>query len=167
MPSDTRSSPYLLQRRICERGHEREWPRDLYCQLLKVMGGKERIRHCPDWMGLDLRTDAAARIAALNAKNQPLCAQNSFGRSAPAGVRRLIAQARAFGRAVAVATTTSQGNLDALIAAAFRTAGAAWFSAIVTGEDVSRKTPDPAAYLQVLDQLGLTARRHYLLMSAS
>ncbi len=42
-----------------------------------------------------------------------------------------------------------------LLAAAFGQAGAAWFSAIVTGEDVSRKKPDPSAYLQVLGLLGL------------
>ena len=57
---------------------------------------------------------------------------------------------------MAVATTTSRGNFEALLAAAFGTAAADWFSAIVTGEDVSWKKPDPAAYLQVLHRLGLT-----------
>lgn len=138
-------------------GHDWEWPRELYCQLLKVTGGKERIRHYLDCMGLDLGTDAAARIGELHAeKNRLYAHRTASGVALRPGVRRLIAEARACGLAVAVATTTSRVNLDALFAAAFGTAGTAWFSAIVTGEDVSRKKPDPEAYLQVLDHLGLT-----------
>jgi HAD superfamily hydrolase (TIGR01509 family) len=138
-------------------GHGWEWPRDLYCQLLKVTGGKERIRHYLDCMDLDLGTDAAARIAELHAeKNRLYAHRTASGVALRPGVRRLIGEARACGLAVAVATTTSRVNLDALLAAAFGTAGVGWFSAIVTGEDVGRKKPDPAAYLQVLDRLGLT-----------
>jgi HAD superfamily hydrolase (TIGR01509 family) len=138
-------------------GHGWEWPRDLYCQLLKVTGGKERIRHYLDCMDLDLGTDAAARIAELHAeKNRLYAHRTALGVALRPGVRRLIGEARACGLAVAVATTTSRVNLDALLASAFDTTGAGWFSAIVTGEDVGRKKPDPAAYLQVLDRLGLT-----------
>lgn len=136
-------------------GHDWEWPRELYCQLLKVTGGKERIRHYLDCMGLDLGPDAA-RIGELHAeKNRLYAHRTASGVALRPGVRRLIAEARACGLAVAVATTTSRVNLDALFTAALGTAGTAWFSAIVTGEDVSRKKPDPEAYLQVLDRLGL------------
>lgn len=138
-------------------GHDWEWPRELYSQLLKVTGGKERIRHYLDCMGLDLGPDAAARIAVLHAEKNRLYAHRTASDVAlRPGVRRLIAEARVRGLAIAVATTTSRGNFEALLAAAFGTAAADWFSAIVTGEDVSRKKPDPAAYLQVLDRLGLT-----------
>ncbi|YCI06317.1 HAD-IA family hydrolase (plasmid) [Ensifer sp. D2-11] len=136
-------------------GHDWEWPRELYYQLLKVTGGKERIRHYFDCMGLDVGTDSTARVAELHAeKNRLYALRTASGVALRPGVRRLIVEARARGLAMAVATTTSRGNLDALIAAAFGT-GAGWFSAIVTGEDVSRKKPDPAAYLQVLDRLNL------------
>lgn len=137
-------------------GHDWEWSREVYCQLLKVTGGKERIRHYLDCRGLDLGMDAAARIAVLHAeKNRLYAHRTASGVALRPGVRRLIAEARASGRAVAVATTTSRGNFDALVAAAFGSAGASSFSAVVTGEDVSRKKPDPEAYLQVLDRLGL------------
>ncbi|WP_394886060.1 HAD-IA family hydrolase (plasmid) [Mesorhizobium sp. AaZ16] len=137
-------------------GHDWEWPRDIYRDLLKITGGKERILHYLDRMSLDIGADAATRVAALHAeKNRLYALRTKFGVALRPGVRRLITEARGRGVAVAIATTTSRSNLDALLAAAFGRAGAAWFSAIVTGEDVSRKKPDPSAYLQVLGLLGL------------
>jgi HAD superfamily hydrolase (TIGR01509 family) len=137
-------------------GHDWEWPRDLYRDLLKITGGKERIRHYLDRIGLEIGADAAAKVAALHAeKNRLYALRTKFGVALRPGVARLIAEARERGVTVAIATTTSRSNLDALLTAAFGQAGATWFSAIVTGEDVSRKKPDPAAYLQALGLLGL------------
>jgi HAD superfamily hydrolase (TIGR01509 family) len=136
--------------------HDWDWPQDLYRDLLKVTGGKERICHYLDRMGLDVGADAAARVAALHAeKNRLYALKTNSGVALRPGIRRLITEARQRGLAVTIATTTSRSNLDALLAAAFGQAGAAWFSAIVTGENVSRKKPDPSVYLQVLGLLGL------------
>jgi HAD superfamily hydrolase (TIGR01509 family) len=137
-------------------GYDWDWPRDLYRDLLKVTGGKERILHYLDRMGLDIGADPAARVAALHAeKNRLYALRTDSGVALRPGISRLITEARQRGLAVAIATTTSRSNLDALLAAAFGQAGAAWFSAIVTGENVSRKKPDPSVYLQVLGLLGL------------
>lgn len=72
-------------------GHGWEWRRDRYCQLLKVTGGKERIRHYLDRISLDLGTDAAARIAELHAeKNRLYAHRTALGVALRPAVRRLI-----------------------------------------------------------------------------
>lgn len=137
-------------------GHDWEWSQGLYGDLLKVTGGKERIRRYLDRFGVDLGADAAARIAALHAeKNRLYALRTNSGVTLRPGIARLIKEAKECGLAVAIATTTSRSNLDALLRAAFGEGGAACFSAIVTGEDVARKKPDPEAYLRALAELGL------------
>ena len=71
------------------------------------------------------------------------------------GVRRLIEEARARGVRLAIATTTSRVNVAALLAAAWGPRGAEMFAAIVCGEDVTRKKPDPEVYALALQRLGL------------
>lgn len=138
-------------------GHDWNWSRDLYRELLKVTGGRERIRHYLNSSGLDIGTDAEAAIVALHIdKNSLYALRMKSGMALRPGVMRLIAEARERGLAVAIVTTTSRSNLDALLTAAFDEAAAAGFSAIVTGEDVIRKKPDPSAYQQGLGLLGLT-----------
>jgi HAD superfamily hydrolase (TIGR01509 family) len=70
-------------------------------------------------------------------------------------VRRLIAEARASGLKLGIATTTSRANVEALLTAAFGTSEG--FHAIVCGEDVAKKKPDPEAYLLALRALALPA----------
>lgn len=141
---------------FADAGYGWNWSQDLYRELLKVTGGRERIRHYLDREGLDIGPDAEKVIAALHGEKNRLYALNMrSGMALRPGVMRLIAEARRQGLAVAIVTTTSRSNLDALLQAAFDLDAATWFSAIVTGEDVSRKKPDPTAYLQVLGLLGL------------
>lgn len=86
-------------------GYDWNWPPDLYRDLLKVTGGKERIHHYLDRADVDLGADAAVKIAA-------------FVRGGGSG---LVFGSREWrgrhGLALAIATTTSRSNLDALLAA--------------------------------------------------
>ncbi len=140
-------------------GYRWNWSQDSYRELLKVTGGRERIRYYLDLIGYDLGAEAAEQaVAALHGeKNRLYAVKMKSGMTLRPGVARLIREAREQGLAIAIVTTTSRSNVDALLAAAFERAGANLFSVIVTGEDVSRKKPDPSAYLQVLGLLGLTA----------
>jgi HAD superfamily hydrolase (TIGR01509 family) len=142
---------------FAKAGHDWEWPQDLYRGLLKVTGGRERIHHYLDRIGLDLGPNATTQVAALHAEKNELYAL--MARSSVAlrpGIMRLITEARERGLGVAIATTTTRSNLEALLAAAFGQSGADWFAAIVAGEDVCRKKPDPSAYLRVLELLSLS-----------
>lgn len=61
------------------------------------------------------------------------------------------------GQRLAIATTTSLGNIDALLSAATGKDWADRFDAIVAGDQVQRKKPAPEVYLEVLRRLAIPA----------
>ena len=73
------------------------------------------------------------------------------------GVTDLLTAAKARGQRLAIATTTSHGNIDALLSQALGKRWAADFDAIVAGDDVRDKKPAPDVYLEVLARLKLEA----------
>jgi HAD superfamily hydrolase (TIGR01509 family) len=73
------------------------------------------------------------------------------------GVVELLAEAKARGQRLAIATTTSHGNIDALLSQALGTRWTADFDAIVAGDDVRHKKPAPDVYLEILARLKLHA----------
>lgn len=134
------------------------WDRAVYKKLLRVTGGKERIRAfdttSPDPALLsdsdivELHRIKTARYAELIVKGS--CCLRP-------GVAELLSAARRRGQRLAIATTTSSVNVDALLSSAL---GAAWresFDAIVAGDEVPRKKPAPDVYVEALARLGLSA----------
>lgn len=132
-------------------GLDWHWSVDRYRELLKVTGGKERIAH---FIAEEQRQRVDINALHL-AKNALYSDTVRSGKVAlRPGVMRIITAAQAQGVALAIATTTSRSNLDSLIAATpLRGIG---FAAIVTGEDVTRKKPDPEAYYIALNRLSLS-----------
>ncbi|HFE39089.1 MAG TPA: HAD family hydrolase [Gammaproteobacteria bacterium] len=133
------------------------WDVELYTKLLKVTGGKERIRY---YVERFLKQDIdQAKVAALHlAKNERYQAV-VLDRQLPLrpGIKRLIEQARAQGLVLAIATTTSPGNVNNLIKATLGEEALGWFAIIAEGELVPVKKPAPDVYAYVLEQLGLSA----------
>lgn len=136
-----------------------QWSTDLYGELLAITGGRERILHYmesrPDAPRGAAERDSLARSlhAAKNAAYARLVAQGRL--TLRPGVRELMEQCRATRVAMAITTTTSRANVEALMAAQLGPSWHAWFDALVCGEDVARKKPDPEAYLRTLDALEL------------
>src|SRR5262249_10395730 len=129
-----------------------------YKDLLRVTGGKERIR------AHDARLHNAPRlsdeeIARLHRiKTVRYTALVETGRCPlRPGVAALLDAARSRGQRLATATTTSAENIDALLSRALGTGWDAAFDAIVAGDDVTHKKPAPDVYLEVLAQLRLDA----------
>ena len=71
------------------------------------------------------------------------------------GVAELIAEARRAGLRLAIATTTSLPNVEALSQALFGAAAERVFEVIVAGDMVAAKKPAPDVYSQALQRLGL------------
>ena len=71
------------------------------------------------------------------------------------GVAALIDRAKASGLRLAIATTTTRANVDALIAATFRRPAGDIFEVIAAGDEVAQKKPAPDVYLLALQGLGL------------
>jgi len=73
------------------------------------------------------------------------------------GIEALLTAAPRRGQHLAIATTTSRGNIDALLGPALGKDWSSRFAAIVAGDEVSKKKPAPDVYLEVLSRLKLFA----------
>lgn len=134
------------------------WSRDDYRRLLQTTGGKERIAAHMRGIGRDPgEIDIPALHRAKTDRYTALMAQGDL--ALRDGIANLIAAARSAGLRVAIATTTSRPNVDALCAATFGQPPEAIFAAIACGDEVAAKKPAPDVYALALDRLGLTPAR--------
>ena len=135
-------------------GLDWHWERAHYARLLEVTGGKERIAFHQRLAGLPPLD--AAMIAGLHAdKTARYTARiRDGGLALRPGIRRLLAEAAQAGIRLAIATTTTRANVEALLAAASPLPA---FEAIAAGDEVPAKKPAPDIYLLALRLLGLPA----------
>lgn len=141
-----------------QAGLDWHWSQRIYSDLLRVPGGKERIRAF-DRMRQSGPPVSDKAIAELHRVKTERFAVLMAAASCPLrpGVHALLNAARARGQKLAIATTTTGGNIGALLAG---TLGPQWetmFVAVVAADDVARKKPAPDAYLEALSQLDLPA----------
>jgi HAD superfamily hydrolase (TIGR01509 family) len=135
------------------------WDEARYGELLAVTGGRERLL-----ADMATRSDAPTAVdereslaRELHAMKNRAYAELVRAARLPLrpGVAALMREARAQGLRLAITTTTSRSNVDALLRVHL---GERWrdsFGAIVCGEDVQRKKPDPEVFRLALAQLGL------------
>ena len=138
---------------FAEAGLAWHWSRDAYRALLKTTGGKERITRFAAEAGLD---PAAVPVADLHrAKTAAYVALMAQGEIAlRPGIADLMEQARAAGVALAIATTTTPANVEALCRAVFGRAAGEVFAVIAAGDEVVAKKPAPDVYLLALQRPG-------------
>jgi HAD superfamily hydrolase (TIGR01509 family) len=143
---------HAFNRAFAEAGRAWHWSENDYRELLKVTGGKERIRHF--LKSLD-EADSDDFIGELHARKNEIYAElvASGQVTLRPGIARLIKEARSRKLATAIATTTSRANLAALLDCHFGPGSIVEFKAVVTGEDVVRKKPDPEVYTHTLRAL--------------
>ena len=146
---------------FAENGLDWSWDVALYDKLLKVTGGKERIKYFvsdfltgysvpenfDDFVKHLHKTKTAHYTAMLAAGQIPL----------RPGIRQLIADAHAAGIVLAIATTTSPENVAGLLEVGLGKDWGRYFAANGCGDIVPAKKPAPDIYLWVLDKLGLPA----------
>lgn len=133
------------------------WTVEDYRHLLRVTGGKERMAAHRAALGAG---PSDAQIAALHAEKTALFAQFLAQGEVAArpGVLALVDAARARGLALAIATTTSPGNVEALCRCLWNRPAAQVFDVIAAGDEVAEKKPAPDVYLLALQRLGLPAQ---------
>lgn len=134
------------------------WGRAVYKDLLRVAGGKERILAFDRLRGgASLLSDA--EIVELHGIKTTIYAESIASGGCPLrpGVKALLTAALTRGQYLAIATTTSRGNIDALLATALGKEWANSFAAVVAGDEVPEKKPAPDVYLAVLSRLNLSA----------
>ena len=147
---------------FAEYGLDWEWSVALYGRLLAITGGKERIRYYLREFnpGFQLPEAADAFIAGLHkAKNGYFIDMLKAGEiPLRSGVARLLEEARAQGMRLAIATTTSPENIDALLRYAISPESPEWFEVIAAGDIVPAKKPAPDIYEYVLKAMKLPAQ---------
>ena len=137
---------------FAEAGLDWDWTRELYGRLLKVSGGRERMTAYARERGTE-----GLDIDAIQARKTQIYDDEVKAGAVTLrpGVEALMRAARAEGVRLAIATTTTRASLVSLITATLGEDALGWFAAIKTGEDVTRKKPDPEVYLLALSALGL------------
>lgn len=137
------------------------WSEAHYGTLLRITGGRERIladmQAQPGAPALGDEREALARELHRR-KNEAyveIVREGAIGLRP--GVRELIDEALAAGLVLGIATTTSRVNVEALLGRHFGNGWARHFGAVVCGEDVAAKKPDPEVYARALDALRLGA----------
>lgn len=149
-----------FNRAFAEAGLPFQWDVPLYGKLLEVTGGKERIRHFLSTHPHHPRlTDA--EIAALHQAKTRHYVEIMAAGAVPLrpGVLRLLQEARTQGLRLAIATTTTPDNVEALLVNSIGTEAMQWFDVIAAGDVVPAKKPAPDIYFHALDELGLDPRQ--------
>lgn len=135
------------------------WDEARYGELLAVTGGRERLL-----ADMATRSDAPATSSEREALARELHALKNryYAELVEAaqlplrpGVAGLMREALERGLRMAITTTTSRSNVDALMKVHMGPDWKSSFAAVVCGEDVKAKKPDPEVYLIALAQLGL------------
>lgn len=142
-----------------EAGLDWDWTVELYEKLLAVTGGKERMRYYLDEFNRDFRrpADLDDFIAGLH-KSKTRHYTELLGQGAiplRPGVERLLNEARDAGLRLAVATTTTPANVEALLVNTLGRESMGWFEVIAAGDIVPAKKPAPDIYDYALKEMNL------------
>jgi len=143
---------------FAQMGLDVEWDVALYGRLLKIAGGKERMRgYFEDrgWPeGADDRDELIKRLHALKTD---LYMQIIESGQLPlrSGVCRLVDEAIADNMPLAVGSTSNERSVNLVVEKLLGAQRKARFQAILAGDVVSRKKPDPEIYELAKQRLGL------------
>lgn len=146
---------------FADAGLDWNWSVDVYEDLLSVTGGKERIQFFLDKYSPDsqLPEDISAYIAGLHqaktAHYTSLLAKGAI--PLRPGVERLLNEVRKAGLRLAIATTTTPANVEALLVHTLGEESMSWFEVIAAGDIVPAKKPAPDIYDDTLQKMNLDA----------
>jgi HAD superfamily hydrolase (TIGR01509 family) len=139
-------------------GIDAEWDVPLYGELLKVAGGKERMRAYFDRFGwpegrAESRDDM---ILALHKKKTAIFVDLINGGELPLrpGIRRIVQEAAAAGVKLGVCTTSAFESIDGVLNLLGPELKAK-FDFVHAGDVVKKKKPDPEIYELAKQSLGL------------
>jgi len=141
-----------------EFGLDVEWDVDLYGELLKVSGGKERMTHYFDQVGWPDEADDRDRyIKDLHRFKTDTYMEIIESGQLPlrSGVMRLVDEAIEDGTTLAVCSTSNQRAVKAVVRELLGPDRMGEFAAILAGDVVSSKKPDPEIYNLAKERLGL------------
>jgi HAD superfamily hydrolase (TIGR01509 family) len=145
-----------FNRSFADAGLDWVWDVEDYTRLLAITGGKERIRHfiAADAGKPRLTAEQLAALHAVKTEYYGELVANGDLVLRP-GVERLLREARAAKIRLAIATTTTAANIEALLRATLGADWMSWFEFVLSSDSVPAKKPAPDIYLLALERLGL------------
>lgn len=135
------------------------WDQEMYKELLKVTGGKERIMHYLTQFNPEDLDGAQPQIAEIHRRKTQIyeeTMQQGEVKLRP-GVERLIAEAQSSGVSLAIATTTTPSNVHALLQRTMGARAREMFQVIIAGDEAPAKKPSPDAFEIAVKRLNATA----------
>ena len=147
-----------FNRTFAAKGYDLEWDVALYQELVKIGGGKERMKHFFDRASWPTGTrDKDALIKELHQLKTDYYTRIIESGELPLrpGVARLVDEALAAGIKLAVCSTSNERSVHTVVERLLGPARKAKFDVILAGDVVSKKKPDPDIYTLVLQRLGL------------
>lgn len=133
---------------FAEHGLDWNWEQDDYREQLASNGGRQRVADFAEARGEDVDADAVHQTKTQTFQRHVA----GLDLSARQGVLETIRDAREAGYKVGLVTTTSAGNVDALLGAVSEL-GREDFDLIVDRTQVEAGKPDAAAYTRALEAL--------------
>ncbi len=142
-----------------------EWSEERYGEKLQIAGGKERMASelTPDFVranGLPTDPDGQAEeLASWHRRKTEIYTELVASGALPArpGIRRIIGEAQDAGWRLAVASTSAEPSVRAILEQAAGPERADRFDLLLAGDVVASKKPAPDIYLLALERLGLSA----------
>ncbi|MEE9428937.1 MAG: HAD family hydrolase [Paracoccaceae bacterium] len=130
------------------------WSQELYGELLKTTGGKERMTA---FMANRGEVADPTKIAEIHKRKTAVYGEliASGAATLRPGIADLITDAARHGVRVAVATTTNRPNVDKLAEACFGRPAGEVFEVIAAGDEVQNKKPAPDVFNLAVEGLGL------------
>ncbi|MHB1951454.1 MAG: HAD family hydrolase, partial [Acidiferrobacteraceae bacterium] len=144
-----------FNRAFSRAGLDWVWDVALYGALLQVTGGKERIRHYMTHYRHEPVDDALVQELHRIKTQEYTGLVEREGIPLRPGVARLLSEARAAGVRLAIATTTTEDNVRALLESALGSGAMTWFEVIGAGDVVPAKKPASDIYQYVLRALSV------------
>lgn len=140
-----------------------QWSVEDYADKIKISGGKERLMSLvtPEFAELiEIPDDPTARtalIAAWHRRKTEIYTDLIEGGVVPArpGIDRIVREASAAGWTLAVASTSAEPSVRAVLTHAVGPEHASHF-AVFAGDIVAKKKPAPDIYLHALSELGIS-----------
>jgi HAD superfamily hydrolase (TIGR01509 family) len=146
-----------------EAGLGWRWSEAEYIRLLAVSGGKERLLSY--WREVEPQgedgPERQATVERLHAIKTRRYGEKVSGGQVPLrpGVLRLMHEASARGLPLALATTTTPANIDALLRVPLGSAWRSSFAVVADASTAPQKKPHPQVYRQVLVALDRSPRQ--------
>ena len=146
---------------FAENNLDWNWDVELYDKLLKVTGGKERIKYfvsdfLKGYTRPDNFDDFVKKLHAVKTTHYTAMMRAGDVPLRP-GIKQLISDARKAGLTLAIATTTSPENVGALLEVGLGKDWGSYFASVGCGDIVPLKKPAPDIYNWVLNEIKLPA----------